>query len=576
MKLRKHLLFLFLLSITLNNAIAQSSTLDSLKQILTSALDDYIRAKTSFDLGFYYLDVDADSSRKYLQTTIKYARKVNDEFIIADAYRHLSTSYINAGLYDSALQSSINAHQLYRELGDKSGEAGSLNLFAIIFMNKGEYDTANYFLNKSLEITTKNEDLEGQASAYNVLGNIAQRQGKYPQASDFLHESLAIHKELGNKEGLADALNNIGVIYEYLERYDDALKNYNEFYQVYKQSGNKLGVAIGLHNAGIILKKTNRLDSAIVNFKQALVLDKSINSIDGIAYDLKELGETYFLMGNLDTAYRYFHKSLYFSQSFHDPVVIVPALIGIGNIHKKNTKFDSARFYLEEALQKAKNSSLKNEEKIAAQSLYQLFNSIGDVETAFQHYLMYTRLKDELFSEENIRQLAIIEAEHEFEQLQKDQEIQSKLIELEKDQEVSRALRVRDTSIVALVLITIMAFLLFKNFQRKKEANEKLNHLVGKLEAAHLEIKLMNNSLEDKILERTNLLEEKNEKLEKYMYSNSHLVRAPLARILALVQHYKSGEEKDLDFINNNIYLSAQELDKVIRELNDILSNDGN
>ena len=111
---------------------------------------------------------------------------------------------------------------------------------------------------------------------------------------------------------------------------------------------------------------------------------------------------------------------------------------------------------------------------------------------------------------------------------------------MKKDKEVSRAIRVRDLSVVALILFAIMAYILYKNKERKKEDNKKLNHLIDELEAAHHEIQLMNSSLENRILERTNLLKEKNKKLQQYMYSNSHLVRAPLARILALVQYYKS------------------------------------
>jgi signal transduction histidine kinase len=69
-------------------------------------------------------------------------------------------------------------------------------------------------------------------------------------------------------------------------------------------------------------------------------------------------------------------------------------------------------------------------------------------------------------------------------------------------------------------------------------------------------------------------LEVRNKKLIEYAYFNAHEVRGPLARILGLAYLVKSRpEDNPLDMIEK-IEFSANELDKVIRDINQSLSNE--
>ncbi|MCU0429779.1 MAG: hypothetical protein MUF42_07370 [Cytophagaceae bacterium] len=88
---------------------------------------------------------------------------------------------------------------------------------------------------------------------------------------------------------------------------------------------------------------------------------------------------------------------------------------------------------------------------------------------------------------------------------------------------------------------------------------------------------LMNNSLEQ-ILEKQNLeIERKNRALDQYAYINAHQLRAPIARIIGLVElcsHLELSDEgkeiiarmksesKELDLVVRNISKLIHEADK--------------
>ena len=64
----------------------------------------------------------------------------------------------------------------------------------------------------------------------------------------------------------------------------------------------------------------------------------------------------------------------------------------------------------------------------------------------------------------------------------------------------------------------------------------------------------MNEMLEDRVRQRTIELENKNKRLSEYAFINSHMLRAPVSRILGLINLIK----------NSNINISLQETEELI------------
>jgi signal transduction histidine kinase len=108
--------------------------------------------------------------------------------------------------------------------------------------------------------------------------------------------------------------------------------------------------------------------------------------------------------------------------------------------------------------------------------------------------------------------------------------------------------------------------------EKNKELEEKNNEILTQNE----EIIAINDSLAETVNRRTQQLEEKIQKMTAYSYQNSHEVRAPLARILGLIEVIRIEQSADMNQINyylENIRKSANELDNVIKSMNETLGD---
>lgn len=111
--------------------------------------------------------------------------------------------------------------------------------------------------------------------------------------------------------------------------------------------------------------------------------------------------------------------------------------------------------------------------------------------------------------------------------------------------------------------------------------NEEIRRLLFTVQKQNLEleektheIKSMNENLESLVRHRTTQLEERNKRLIEYGFINSHLLRAPLARIMGLA-HLLEREVKPSEQIMISAMMDAStELDIVIKRITEVLNSD--
>jgi signal transduction histidine kinase len=107
-------------------------------------------------------------------------------------------------------------------------------------------------------------------------------------------------------------------------------------------------------------------------------------------------------------------------------------------------------------------------------------------------------------------------------------------------------------------------------------ANNELASLNEELKSSNESIKELNENLERMVKERTDKINDQLSQLSKYAHMNSHEVRAPLARMLGLLQLIKhkdmaSGQKVELI---DMLYDASNELDTVIRKMNRLLEKE--
>lgn len=108
-----------------------------------------------------------------------------------------------------------------------------------------------------------------------------------------------------------------------------------------------------------------------------------------------------------------------------------------------------------------------------------------------------------------------------------------------------------------------------KQNQQNDDLNKQLTIKSAELEDYNKEIKLIQQNLEILVDRRTEELHSENKKDLEYSFINAHLVRAPIANILAIIQHLQK-DNPELKELETN----ALALDSTVRKIGKILSSE--
>ncbi|WP_296618574.1 hypothetical protein [Marivirga sp.] len=135
-------------------------------------------------------------------------------------------------------------------------------------------------------------------------------------------------------------------------------------------------------------------------------------------------------------------------------------------------------------------------------------------------------------------------------------------------------------------LLVVTLFLIQFNYSKKlkkystsleelvNNRTEELRNTVEELNHANEELTSMNDGLDLMVKNRTAELEDRNFQLTEYAFINSHLLRAPLARILGLTDliRMESTDPKTQELMDK-LFNSCEELDEIIKLMSTQLSD---
>jgi K+-sensing histidine kinase KdpD len=270
------------------------------------------------------------------------------------------------------------------------------------------------------------------------------------------------------------------------------------------------------------------------------------------------LGTSYIGNKDLNKAEDCLIKSLDISRKQSNIIYQIDNLHQLSMLETARGNDQKALKYLNEALSLAETSDY-------AESLIQLYDQLSKIyskELDFKktaYYLgKYTKLKDSIYSEELIKNLAKVQTN--FAERENIKTIKEKNEVLVLKDKLLKKQRELSAVIVAVTLIVLTFAFVLIIFQRKYSK----------------QLKEVNLKLEEKVLERTQDLKKTNEKLDRaqgdlrnFLYKTSHDIRGPVATLKGL---------NNLGFDNINDHVFSKELlekkstqiEKMIRTLSRI------
>jgi two-component system, NtrC family, sensor kinase len=335
-------LFLPVFSIAQQNPyweVWQKEQGDSLLLRWNNTTNDTIRMGLARSLGYYYMEIDLDSSHYFLQKQASLAVQLKSKLWEADALDNIGYILSYKKDYARSLKVFLTAIEIAE---DKKSEE---NIWQVSRFSKAGDPT----LARLVVLASCRLDI---GRLYGYTGNI-----KEELSNSF--EALKIAEHVADPANLGNINMNIGLIFIRLNQLDSALAfqkkalAYTESSGFYRYNGN-----IYSYLGTIYLKKGN-YPLAKQNFAKAIREGEQQNNRYALALGYIGLGNTLGVLGNRDSSVWYAKRGLEVSQA---PDLLAEAYTSLASIYKLRNNMDSAFFY--QGLAMAEKDSINSIEKI--------------------------------------------------------------------------------------------------------------------------------------------------------------------------------------------------------------------
>lgn len=319
------------------------SSEERLQQLSAEITTLNVIASTYLRLEEFQLALD------YYQQVLPLYRETGDRKGEADNLDSIGRVYDSLGQTPQALDYLQQALSIWREVGDRQGEVITLDFMGAVYNRIGKHQQALDFYQQALlirrelgnSIDDRLRQRSAEANTLNTIGEIYRATGQYQQALDFYQQALLINKELDNslEEKLpqrsreATILNNIGIVYRIIGQLPQALNFYQQALSMMKIAGNRDGEAAVLNNIGLVYDELKQPDQALGYYQQALPIAREIDNRNGEATALNNIGAIYERLRQPQQALAYYQQALEINQAIGDRTGEAGNLNNIGIVY---------------------------------------------------------------------------------------------------------------------------------------------------------------------------------------------------------------------------------------------------
>ncbi len=429
------------------------------------------------NIGTVYSNLgDFTQALEFFQRHLALSEEIGDKIGTANALANIGVVYAIWSDYPQALAYYERQLALAEEVGDKKGIAISLGRIGVAYARLGDYPQALAYYQRQLALAEEVQDKRGVANSLGNMGIVYATWGNYPQALAYYQRCLRIQEEIGDKIGIASSLNSLGTLQKDQGNYEEALAYYQQSLHIQEEIGDKNGVAISLNNLGTIYSDRGNHEKAQAYFQKSLYLREEIGEKSGIANSLNNLGVVQMDQGNYHKALEYYQRSLHLREEIGDESSLVVSLINIGDALTHTGQAVKALTPFHRAFDISQETGSLYDEMNAAEYLYNAYKKLGRSQQALTYHEHWVSVRDSLFSQENTKKLARLEAENEYRQqaltdsieFAKQAEIKDLQI-AEQEASLGQQRMALWSVMIGLALIGALAFSIFRGKRRSDE-----------------------------------------------------------------------------------------------------------
>lgn len=444
--------------------------------------------------------------------------------------------------FQKALDYAMLAYHQAEALGDSLKIVESGRMVAYSLDDLGRNDEVIEILNKILRIARRNVDrypaIKPQIKfILNNAGISYMYKGNYDSALSYHFKSLMLREEEGDKRSVGNSHNNIGLVYFKLRNFNRALDHYLQALSIKDELKDSEDLERILTNIGLCYNQLEMPNEAISSVKRALnscgtncaqnVL-KEANFVFGISYLHNK---------DFDNATKHLKISLEIATEQNDIRYRIENLIGLSKIENKLGSYDASLTYLAEANALVTGSGYAELLLDIYRESFKNFRLKNDLANEAIYQTRYIDLKDSIYSENLLKNLATIQTNYEQRENLKTIRLINENIKLKDEQIQRQRLQYIFIVLVTMLIASLAGVLVWAN-RRQQKHNSALSEAKRIIESQNKELIKTNEELDIRVREKTidlvdtnTMLQDVNEELDNYIYRTAHDIRGPLVTL---------------------------------------------
>jgi CHAT domain-containing protein/Tfp pilus assembly protein PilF len=275
---------------------------------------------------------------------------------------------------------------LYREAGDRHGEAITLGYIGNCHKRFGDFPKALDYLNRALAMKQELGDRLEEGKTLSHLGLVYWEMGEYAQAIDHLTRSISVAREIEDRQLEGASLNNLSLVYDEQGDYGRSLEQYQRVLELYRGTGFARGESDTLGNIGGVYQLLGHYREAMRYYQQSLAISERLALKPSMSQDLGNLALCHLGLGQIPEALSRFDRALGLAREAGLPKEEADWRIGKGEALLQMGRYDAALQEYRKALSTYEQAGLQRERVEGLNELGRLHLLLGDAASAEQSF----------------------------------------------------------------------------------------------------------------------------------------------------------------------------------------------
>jgi len=278
------------------------------------------------------------------------AKQQGARYLLARAFQFRCAALRNLGDPKGAVQTCREGHDISSAIGDRAGEAASINTTANLLYDLGDLEGARKLYGQSGEIYRSIGNKSGVAAATDNAASVISDQGDLVTARKMSEEALALYREVGDQTGIAQTLNNLAAQMVQGGDLSGAEKNFQAALDIWRVMGSPDGIATALTNLGDMRMALGEIASAKSAYQESLETFRKNGEKSKAAYPLVGMGDVYAASGDFADAKKSYDEALSISNESGEKHESAVAMANLGTVLMQQGDLTGARAKYQKAI----------------------------------------------------------------------------------------------------------------------------------------------------------------------------------------------------------------------------------